>query len=203
MVNCATAGLKEGKKLSGEALSPGFRSWCLEILQKITPASQDNSQRLEPVIRVPQTQSAFHPPAQRSASRRRDVRLQSRLFARWNQWLVCALRRCPPRSVSAKKSTGSPKSAWKWQDGAGGRPQADPGSQKTFSFFNALETAAPVVSCTYENAFSSRALCASLVFNCDIRWKTILRRWWTCCQPWGITRGQPRRITRGQPRIVS
>ena len=29
--------------------------------------------------------SAFHPPAQRNASRRRDARLQSRLFARWNQ----------------------------------------------------------------------------------------------------------------------
>src|SRR5947209_16751143 len=78
LVNCATAGLKEGKKLSGEALSPGFRSWCLEILQKITPASQDNSQRLEPPIQAQQTQSVFHRHAQRSAFRRRDVRPQSR-----------------------------------------------------------------------------------------------------------------------------
>ena len=30
----AIAGLKEGKKLLGEAPSPGFRSWFLEILKK-------------------------------------------------------------------------------------------------------------------------------------------------------------------------
>jgi hypothetical protein len=35
----------------------------------------------EPPIPVPETQSAFHLLAQCSASRRRDVRLQSRLFA--------------------------------------------------------------------------------------------------------------------------
>ena len=38
-------------------------------------------------ISIPQTQSAFHPPAQRTASRRRDVCQQSRWFARWNQSL--------------------------------------------------------------------------------------------------------------------
>jgi hypothetical protein len=43
-------------------------------LDKIAPASQDNSQRLEPPIRVRQTPSAFHPLAQRNAFRRRDVR---------------------------------------------------------------------------------------------------------------------------------
>ena len=43
-------------------------------LDKITPASQDNSQRLEPPIRGQQTPSAFHPHAQRNAFRRRDVR---------------------------------------------------------------------------------------------------------------------------------
>ena len=37
------------------------------------------------------TPSAFHPHAQRNAFRRRDVRLQSRSFARWNQ----SLRRSP------------------------------------------------------------------------------------------------------------
>jgi hypothetical protein len=52
---------------------------------------------------------------------------------------------------------------------------------KAFLFFNALETAAPVVFCTYENALSSRALFAPLVFNCDIRWKTIPRRRRTRC----------------------
>jgi hypothetical protein len=41
LVNRATSGLNEGKKLSAEAPSPGFRRWFLEILQKISPASQD------------------------------------------------------------------------------------------------------------------------------------------------------------------
>ncbi len=43
LVNSATAGLKEREKLSGEAPSPGFRSWFLEILQKVSPACQDES----------------------------------------------------------------------------------------------------------------------------------------------------------------
>jgi len=34
-------GLKDGKKLSGEAPSPGFRPWFLEIVQKLSPAWQD------------------------------------------------------------------------------------------------------------------------------------------------------------------
>jgi hypothetical protein len=38
---------------------------------------------------IRQTPSAFHPHAQRNAFRRRDVRLQSRLFARGNQSLRC------------------------------------------------------------------------------------------------------------------
>jgi len=36
LVNCATAGLNEGKKLSGEAPSPGSRPRLLEILRKIS-----------------------------------------------------------------------------------------------------------------------------------------------------------------------
>src|SRR5947208_15517235 len=43
LVNCATAGLNEGKKLSGEAPSPGFRPWFLQIVQKVSPACQGNS----------------------------------------------------------------------------------------------------------------------------------------------------------------
>ena len=35
----------------------------------------------------PETHSVCHPPARRNASHRRDVRLQSRLFANWNQSL--------------------------------------------------------------------------------------------------------------------
>src|SRR5207248_10781549 len=42
----------------------------------------------KPPFPVPQTQSAFHPTAQRNASRRRDVRRQSRSFACWNQPLT-------------------------------------------------------------------------------------------------------------------
>ena len=42
----------------------------------------------ESPIRVPETQSAFHPHAQRNVFRRRDVRLQSRSFARWNPRLT-------------------------------------------------------------------------------------------------------------------
>src|SRR5262249_53123731 len=41
LVNCATAGLKEGKKLSGEALSPGFRPRFLYFLPQISRAWQD------------------------------------------------------------------------------------------------------------------------------------------------------------------
>ena len=41
LVNCAAAGLKEGKKLSGEALSPGFKPWFLQVFPKISPAWQE------------------------------------------------------------------------------------------------------------------------------------------------------------------
>jgi hypothetical protein len=40
------------------------------------------AQRGESLIPIPETQSAFHPHAQHNAFRRRDARLQSRLFAR-------------------------------------------------------------------------------------------------------------------------
>jgi len=41
LVDSATAGLKKGKKLSGEALSPGFKPWFLQVLPKISPAWQE------------------------------------------------------------------------------------------------------------------------------------------------------------------
>jgi hypothetical protein len=40
-----------------------------------------------PPLRVLETQSTFHPHAQRNAFRPRDARLQSRSFARWKQSL--------------------------------------------------------------------------------------------------------------------
>src|SRR5437899_3566307 len=50
-VNCAMAGLNEGKKLSGEPLSPGFRLEFVEILQKIPPAWQEQNHSCE--LRTP------------------------------------------------------------------------------------------------------------------------------------------------------
>jgi hypothetical protein len=47
--------------------------------------------RYKPPFPIPETQSAFHPPARRNVFRRRDARQQSRLFARCNQ----SLRRFP------------------------------------------------------------------------------------------------------------
>ena len=40
--------------------------------------------RLESLIRVPEKPSTFHPRAQQNACRRRDARLQSRSFVRWD-----------------------------------------------------------------------------------------------------------------------
>jgi hypothetical protein len=42
-VNCAAAGLNEGKKLSGEALSPGFRLEFVEIVKEMPPAWQEQN----------------------------------------------------------------------------------------------------------------------------------------------------------------
>ena len=42
----------------------------------------------KPPFPIPHTQSAFHRTAQRNAFRRRDARLQSRSFARWNPRLT-------------------------------------------------------------------------------------------------------------------
>jgi hypothetical protein len=50
LVNCASAGLKEGKKLSGEAASSGFRPWFPEILEEISPSWQANSVQMRLVI---------------------------------------------------------------------------------------------------------------------------------------------------------
>jgi hypothetical protein len=56
-------------------------------LAKISTASQDNSATTNRRFEFQKRQSASHPHAQRSAFRRRDARLQSRSFARWNQSL--------------------------------------------------------------------------------------------------------------------
>jgi hypothetical protein len=55
--------------------------------------------RIKSPIRVRQRPSTIHPCARQNAFRRRDVRLQSRLFARWNQSLrrsPYSNRPCPP-----------------------------------------------------------------------------------------------------------
>jgi hypothetical protein len=46
-LDCAMAGLNPGKKLSGEALSAGFRLEFVEILQKIRPAWQEQNHSRE------------------------------------------------------------------------------------------------------------------------------------------------------------
>jgi hypothetical protein len=51
-------------------------------------AMQRTASRHESQVQVPETQSIFHPRAQRNAFRRRDARQQSRSVARENQWLI-------------------------------------------------------------------------------------------------------------------
>ena len=62
----------------------GPRSNPIAAPYYMAPAS---TRRPEPPIQVPQTQSAFHPHAQRNASRRRDARQRSRSFAPYNPQL--------------------------------------------------------------------------------------------------------------------
>ena len=57
--------------------------------------------RIKSPIRVRQRPSTIHPCARQNAFRRRDVRLQSRLFARWNQ----SLRRSPTPTGLARRSS--------------------------------------------------------------------------------------------------
>jgi len=51
-VNSETAGLKQGKKLSGEAPSPGSRPWFVKIFQKISPACQNQNCKFFAVVWV-------------------------------------------------------------------------------------------------------------------------------------------------------
>src|SRR6266446_9011588 len=81
------AGPEETKNLAGKDLRLIQIRLTAPSLDKIKPTSQDNSQRLKPPIPVPETQSTFHPHAQRNAFRRRDARRKSRSFARGNQRL--------------------------------------------------------------------------------------------------------------------
>jgi hypothetical protein len=86
-----SAGLKKGKKAPGEkllALNPLSRQrrvWKKSRLLVKTTCGKRRSP-----IRVPQTQSAFHGRAQRSAFRCRDAVQQSRLVARENPLLRCS-----------------------------------------------------------------------------------------------------------------
>jgi hypothetical protein len=84
-------GLKEGKKTPRESsLTVPRDSDLLErwrVWQKRREPVKPIRRKRRLQIQVPETQSAFHPNAQRNAFRRRDVRQQSRSFARWDQWL--------------------------------------------------------------------------------------------------------------------
>jgi hypothetical protein len=77
--------LEEAKNQRGRSPSPDLRSALVTpSLTKISANCQANSPagKAEYPIRVAATRSAFYGHAQRSAFRRRDVRLQSRSFAR-------------------------------------------------------------------------------------------------------------------------
>ena len=79
-IDSAIAGLEEAKNLAGKVL---------RLIQDRLSDAEFGKNRRQPVkairrkresrIRVPETQSAFHPHAQRNAFRRRDVRPQSQI----------------------------------------------------------------------------------------------------------------------------
>jgi hypothetical protein len=56
----------------------------VEFGKNLAYPSREFDRKRESSIRVAGNPSAFHPHAQRNACRRRDARLRSRLFARWN-----------------------------------------------------------------------------------------------------------------------
>ena len=88
----AIAGPEEAKNPAGKSPPPDSDPFDDgRALIKIPSIVNTIRRERKSPIRVPETQSAFHPHAQRNAFRRRDVRLQSRSFARWNQ----SLRRSP------------------------------------------------------------------------------------------------------------
>jgi hypothetical protein len=60
-------------------------------LEKISPTCQHNSLQVQPPIRVPVTQSAFHLHAQQNAFRRRDARPLSRFLCLDNAHEVTAV----------------------------------------------------------------------------------------------------------------
>src|SRR5262249_39690964 len=64
LVNCATAGLNEGKKLSGEAPSPGSRPRFLHVLSKISPPWQERKLRCRWLSSI--NAVTFSPAAQRT-----------------------------------------------------------------------------------------------------------------------------------------
>jgi hypothetical protein len=87
----------------------------LRLIQiRLTPPSLKKARRSVKTIRrnrkspllVPETPLAFHLHAQRNAFRHRDVRLQSRSFARWDQWLrrsPNSIRLCCRSRISLRK----------------------------------------------------------------------------------------------------
>jgi hypothetical protein len=84
----ASAGLKRGEESSGRKAScPDPDSRRRRVLKKSRLLVKQICHKRRSPLRVPEKPSAFHRLAQRTASRLRDARQQSRLFARWNQSL--------------------------------------------------------------------------------------------------------------------
>jgi hypothetical protein len=87
-VDPAIRGSGSGEEPSGENVLRLIQiRLTTPILEKITPTCQANSPQPESPIPVPETWLTFHPHAQQTAFRRRDVRQQQKLFARWNPLL--------------------------------------------------------------------------------------------------------------------
>ena len=80
-VDSAIAGPEEAKNPAGKVLRLIQIRLTTPSLEKNSPPVKTIRRKRESPIRVPKTQSAFHPHAQRNAFRRRDARQQSRSFA--------------------------------------------------------------------------------------------------------------------------
>jgi hypothetical protein len=83
------AGPEGAKNLAVESPPPDSNPFNdYPVLKNLASLSRQFAAKGESPIRVPQTQSAFHPRARRNAFRRRDVRQQSRSFAPRNPRLI-------------------------------------------------------------------------------------------------------------------
>ena len=79
------AGPEHAKKPAGKSPPPDSDPFGDTEFGENLTCSLSNRRERELLIRVPETPSTFHQLTQRTAFRHRDVRQQSRSFARWNR----------------------------------------------------------------------------------------------------------------------